>query len=44
MTEKIVKYLSDVLLAIEAIEDFAKDISTYSDYQKDAKSKSAIER
>jgi uncharacterized protein with HEPN domain len=44
MTEKTQKYLSDVLLAIEAIEDFAKDIGTYSEYQQDAKSKSAIER
>jgi uncharacterized protein with HEPN domain len=44
MTEKTQKYLSDVLLAIEAIEDFAKDIATYLEYQQDAKSKSAIER
>lgn len=44
MTEITQKYLSDVILSIEMIEDFAKDIENYAQYQQDAKSKSAIER
>jgi uncharacterized protein with HEPN domain len=42
--EKSKKYLSDILLAIELIEVFSKDIVDFNDYQKDLKTQSAIER
>jgi len=44
MTEKGLKYLSDILLAIELIEGFMQGIVSYADYQKDQKTKSAVER
>jgi len=44
MTEQGRKYLSDTLLAIGLIEDFATDILTYSDYPNDLKTQSAVER
>ena len=44
MTEKAKKYLVDILLAIELIEDFSKELSDYYIYQNDLKTKSAIER
>lgn len=31
MTEKGLKYLSDILLAIDLIEDFTKSVSGYND-------------
>ncbi len=44
MTEKAKKYLSDILQAIKLIDEFSKEVSNFSAYQKDLKSKSAIER
>lgn len=44
MTEKGLKYLSDILHAIELIEDFTKSISSYADYVSDLKTQSAVER
>ncbi|WP_373512947.1 DUF86 domain-containing protein [Persicitalea sp.] len=44
MTEKGRKYLSDILLAIELIEEFMGGIGSYGEYRKDAKTKSAVER
>ena len=44
MTEKARKYLTDILLAIELIEGSVQKIDSYAKYQKDAKTKSAVER
>ena len=44
MTEKGLKYLSDILLAIDLIEDFTKSVSGYNDYISDLKTQSAVER
>lgn len=44
MTEKGLKYLSDILQAIELIEDFTKLIASYADYVSDLKTQSAVER
>jgi uncharacterized protein with HEPN domain len=44
MTEKDLKYLSDIVLAINLIEDFTKDILNYKDYVTDLKTQSAVER
>ncbi len=44
MTEKAIKYLSDILQAIELIEDFTSLISDYEDYVNDLKTQSAVER
>lgn len=44
MTRKGRKYLSDLLLAIELIEGFVQEIDSYAAYQKDYKTKSAVER
>ncbi len=44
MTEKGLKYLSDILHAIELIEDFTSKISSYNDYIADLKTQSAVER
>ncbi|MDR1729694.1 MAG: DUF86 domain-containing protein [Prevotellaceae bacterium] len=44
MTEKTIKYLSDIQYAISLIDDFLKDIESFSIYQYDPKSQSAIER
>ena len=44
MTEKGLKYLSDIIQAIELIEDFTKSITSYSDYVNDLKTQSAVER
>jgi uncharacterized protein with HEPN domain len=44
MTEKELKYLSDILQAIDLIFDFTKSISSYSDYVNDLKTQSAVER
>ena len=43
MTERAKKYLFDILLSIEAIEDFLVDIN-FNKYQTDLKTKSAVER
>jgi uncharacterized protein with HEPN domain len=44
MTEKGLKYLSDIIQAIDLIEDFTISISSYNEYDKDLKTKSAVER
>jgi uncharacterized protein with HEPN domain len=44
MTEKGLKYLSDISQAINWIEDFTKSITSYKDYSEDVKTQSAVER
>jgi uncharacterized protein with HEPN domain len=44
MTERSKKYLSDILISIEFIEEFTADIKSFLDYQFDTKTKSAVER
>jgi len=44
MTEKGLKYLSDIIQAIELIEDFMNSITSYADYVNDLKTQSAVER
>ena len=44
MTEKGKKYLSDILNAIELIEQFTVDLKGFKQYQSDLKTKSAVER
>jgi uncharacterized protein with HEPN domain len=44
MTEKSLKYLSDILIAISLIEDFTKETSDFNHYEKDLKTQSAVER
>ena len=43
MTERVKKYLFDILFSIEAIEDFLKNYD-FIKYQNDLKTKSAVER
>ena len=43
MTEKDLKYLSDILQAIELIESFTKSITEFDEYDKDLKTQSAVE-
>ena len=38
------KFLSDILQAIDLIEDFTQDCSSFFDYQNDLKTKSSVER
>ncbi len=44
MTVQDKKYLADILLAIELIEQFIAEITSFSDYSKDNKTRSAVER
>lgn len=44
MTEKAKKYLADILQATDLIEDFSIEITDFFEYQKDLKTKSAVER
>ena len=44
MTEQGKKYLSDILRAIELVEQFSVTTTTFSDYLIDLKTQSAIER
>lgn len=44
MTEKELKYLYDILRAIELIEEFTSAINSYDDYVSDLKTQSAVER
>lgn len=44
MTERAKKYLIDLLLAIDLIEQFTTDIQSFEAYQADLKTKSAVER
>ncbi len=38
------KYLDDILFAITLIEEFTSGINSFADYEKDLKTKSAVER
>ncbi len=44
MTERDKKYLSDILIAIDFIEEFLKGIDSFQKYSIDTKTKSAVER
>lgn len=44
MNPDIVKYLEDIKISIDDIESFISDIKTSYQYQKDLKTKSAVER
>jgi len=44
MTEKGKKYLSDILNAIELIEQFTEEVNKFDQYRSDLKTKSAVER
>ncbi len=44
MMEKSLKYLSDILLAIELIEEFTKETNDFTVYTSDLKTQSAVER
>ena len=44
MTEKSTKYLSDILMAIELIEEFIVDDNDFTLYDNDRKTQSAVER
>ena len=44
MTEKSIKYLSDILMAIELIEEFIIDHKDFTLYDQDRKTQSAVER
>ncbi len=44
MTEKEKKFLSDISNSIELIETFTKDLKSFAEYQKDLKTKGAVER
>ncbi len=44
MTERALKYLSDISKAIELIEDFTKSVSDYNEFLHDLKTRSAVER
>ena len=44
MTEKEKKFLSDISTSIGLIEDFTKDLKSFTDYQRDLKTKGAVER
>ncbi|OFY38488.1 MAG: hypothetical protein A2X18_03185 [Bacteroidetes bacterium GWF2_40_14] len=44
MMDRGQKYLSDILQAIELIEDFTESISNYNEFDEDFKTQSAVER
>ncbi len=44
MTEKSLKYLSDILMAIELIEEFISSVNDFTIYASDRKTQSAVER
>ena len=44
MTDKGRKYLSDILMAIELIEEFTADTKDFNVYEEDRKTQSAVER
>ncbi len=44
MTDQSKKYLSDVLRAVELIEQFTNHIKSFDEYQSDLKTQSAVER
>ena len=44
MTDRVKKYLSDILVAISRIESFVADTNGFEKYQADIKTESAVER
>ena len=44
MTEKSIKYLSEISIATDLIEQFTYDIIDFYTYEKDLKTQSAVER
>ena len=44
MTEKEKKFLSDITYSIGLIENFTKEIKSFAEYEKDLKTKGAVER
>lgn len=44
MTEKGLKYLSDILRAIELIEEFTFLVADFEEYAVDLKTQSAVEK
>lgn len=44
MTERALKYLSDILSAIELIEEFTDGVLSFVDYDSDRKTQSSVER
>jgi uncharacterized protein with HEPN domain len=44
MTEQGRKYLSDILRALELIDQFSVSVNNYNDYLSDFKTQSAVER
>ena len=44
MTERERKFLSDILNSIELIEVFTKELTSFPEFQKDLKTKGAVER
>jgi len=44
MTEREKKFLFDISPSIELIEDFTKDLNSFTEYEKDLKTKGAVER
>lgn len=44
MTERVEKYLYDILFAIERIEQFVGSPKVFEQYKTDYKTKSAVER
>ncbi len=44
MTEQSKKYLSDIIRAIELVEQFSASTTSFQEYQLDLKTQSAIER
>ncbi len=44
MTDRSKKYLSDILMAIELIEEFTEGIEDFGSYDSDRKTQSAVER
>jgi uncharacterized protein with HEPN domain len=44
MTEKSKKYLSDILMALDLIEEFTSSIDSFLSYENDRKTQSAVER
>jgi len=44
MTEQSKKYLSDIIRAIELVEQFSASTASFQEYQLDLKTQSAIER
>jgi len=44
MTDQGKKYLSDIVRAIDLIEDFTVAVMGFEDYESDMKTQSAVER